>query len=801
MSDPIRKMRSKVNLLAALAGVALCAFLVFRIGPAKLASDTSKLGWWMVLVIALGGVVHIVRAWAWRLTLTGEQHRVSFARLLQLRLISEAAGQLGALGQAFGEGIRVSALTSEIPAASRISSVTLDRGMFIASGAIVTLIGVVASPFVLTLPPAWRSYTSLFAVALVAFLLTLALALRRRWPIFSGPARLAKKVRRGRRWLESRELLIRSIEDKLFEFHHGTPAAFWSALGLNLFGHALAILEVYLILQLMGASIAFVGALIFEALTKVVNIAGSLNPGNIGTYEAGNVLIARAFGLGSDSGLILALARRLRAIFWAAIGAVCMMFVARSKNHHMSEGKNSELGTQPTPVAKASSPLTDASNTAIVLAGNLRDDREIGGPLSKVGTLPVILRTILGITKAGANRIVICVDSNHASHLRRKLLATGRLPENTEWWETAPASGNFKPLLGHLAGECEEGHLLLIAGDTTYRPALFRDATAWSGSEPLAITCSGRPIGIWSVPSTVATILTQQNDSIANSDELYSSLMSHSRQHKEVSEDDWQQVLTLPDRISAENKLDSWLVKPTDGIFARLNRRISIPISRQLIKWPITPNMVSLFTLGVGLVSGVSFAKGGYWNTLFAAVLSLWASILDGSDGEVARLKLLESDFGCWLETVCDYLYYLFIFSGMAIGLVRTLGPKYMIWTGLLLFGAVTTFLVTGMGRRRLARGRPEQYLAIWQAQAESRRANPIFYIGRYAEFMVRRCFLPYAILVFAALNITNVVLVLAAIGANCAWLISLYSYRRFSVAPASSPASYTVPSDASILA
>src|SRR4051794_23964660 len=41
---------------------------------------------------------------------------------------------------------------------------------------------------------------------------------------------------------------------------------------------------------------------------------------------------------------------------------------------------------------------------------------------------------------------------------------------------------------------------------------------------------------------------------------------------------------------------------------------------------------------------------------LIGAVLSVSASILDGCDGEVARLKLMESDFGCWLETVCDYL-------------------------------------------------------------------------------------------------------------------------------------------------
>ena len=43
----------------------------------------------------------------------------------------------------------------------------------------------------------------------------------------------------------------------------------------------------------------------------------------------------------------------------------------------------------------------------------------------------------------------------------------------------------------------------------------------------------------------------------------------------------WQAVASEKDRMAAETKLDSWLVKPTDGIFARMNRRVSIPISRQ----------------------------------------------------------------------------------------------------------------------------------------------------------------------------------------------------------------------------
>ena len=122
------------------------------------------------------------------------------------------------------------------------------------------------------------------------------------------------------------------------------------------------------------------------------------------------------------------------------------------------------------------------------------------------------------------------------------------------------------------------------------------------------------------------------------------------------------------------------------------------------------------------------------------------------------------------------------MFAGMTIGLTRSSGTRsYLLWGGLFLFGAVLIFLVTSLQRRRLTDGRPEQLLGIWQSQAERRRSNPFLYLGRHTEFIIRRCFLPYLILFFAVFNITNVLLVLAALGANLVWPIALFSHLTFS--------------------
>ena len=87
------------------------------------------------------------------------------------------------------------------------------------------------------------------------------------------------------------------MENALFDFHHKTPKLFWASFSLNLAGQCLAILEVCIVLWLLGAHIGFFGALIIEALTKLVNAIGNFNPGNVGTYEGGNMLIGKIFSL------------------------------------------------------------------------------------------------------------------------------------------------------------------------------------------------------------------------------------------------------------------------------------------------------------------------------------------------------------------------------------------------------------------------------------------------------------------------------------------------------------------------
>ncbi len=106
--------------------------------------------------------------------------------------------------------------------------------------------------------------------------------------------------------------------------------------------------------------------------------------------------------------------------------------------------------------------------------------------------------------------------------------------------------------------------------------------------------------------------------------------------------------------------------KPTDGPVARyLNRPISVRISRYLVQCDVTPNQISLFSFLCSLLAAGLFALGGYVALLIGGVLAQFASIIDGCDGEVARLKYQSSDFGGWFDAVLDRYADAFLLFGL----------------------------------------------------------------------------------------------------------------------------------------
>ena len=323
-------LRLSVRSFAALLGLALLGYLVFRTGPVVVWRQLQAIGWGVSLIIVLGGFSHLIKTYAWRQAFTCDISRLSWSRSFVAQLISDGMGQFGVAGKVIGEGMRISLLRRAVPLSSALSAGAIDGALHSFTAVLITVSGISATLLLAPLSDSWRFYAMLLVAVLISTVILAAVSVRNRWQLVGHASRAIGRLPGLNAWVSGKQPIIDSAEDNLLTFRQEAPASFWATLILNFLWHVLAVLEVYVILRFMGARIALGGAFIVEGLTKVINLVGALNPGNFGTYEGGNMLIAKIFGVTGTAGLTLALCRRVRIVFWAGVGALCMAAMKRA---------------------------------------------------------------------------------------------------------------------------------------------------------------------------------------------------------------------------------------------------------------------------------------------------------------------------------------------------------------------------------------------------------------------------------------------------------------------------------------
>ncbi|MFQ5846306.1 MAG: NTP transferase domain-containing protein [Candidatus Methylomirabilales bacterium] len=151
----------------------------------------------------------------------------------------------------------------------------------------------------------------------------------------------------------------------------------------------------------------------------------------------------------------------------------------------------------------------------------------------------------------------------------------------------------------------------------------------------------------------------------------------------DIGGDFWLDVDT-PDALRlAEKSLFQKLTKPQDGFLAkRLNRPISLRVTRFLADTSVTPNQITGALFVVGIVAAVLFAQGGTVSMIGGALLFQAQSTLDGCDGEIARLKFQTSRLGGILDVVGDGLVTAAGFFGIGLGVSRQSGQPLPLLLG-----------------------------------------------------------------------------------------------------------------------
>jgi CDP-L-myo-inositol myo-inositolphosphotransferase len=166
----------------------------------------------------------------------------------------------------------------------------------------------------------------------------------------------------------------------------------------------------------------------------------------------------------------------------------------------------------------------------------------------------------------------------------------------------------------------------------------------------------------------------------------------------------WQDIDTPSDLSAARRRLRGSLVKDGDGPVSRyLNRPISTRISLAVASVRPAPDLLSVFAAMLGVLSGWFLSVG---IGIAGGLLVHATSVLDGVDGESARLQMRASPRGAMLDGVLDRIADAAILVGLGIWALQVASAE----TCLVLTVAATTGAILSMATkdRAAALGLPQ---------------------------------------------------------------------------------------------
>jgi phosphatidylglycerophosphate synthase len=276
--------------------------------------------------------------------------------------------------------------------------------------------------------------------------------------------------------------------------------------------------------------------------------------------------------------------------------------------------------------------------------------------------LPLALRAVLTLQKDGVRRIGLVAAPGDAASV------TG---------DARVASAKIEAVAGEVAalGAAAEGAPILVAlHHVLADPAVYRALRAaplGEGEAAVVATEGGRAVGpLLAAPAFFEAV--EPGDAPLASRVLAAAerLLASGRARALDVEGRWTaRADEAAGRRRAFEALFDACRKPVDGLVSRhLNRHVSIAISKLVVDTPITPNTTSGVTFLFALAGAACVAQGGYWPMLAGALLFQWNSILDGVDGELARVRFQQSRLGQWIDTVSDDVSSLVFYGGLAVG-------------------------------------------------------------------------------------------------------------------------------------
>ena len=311
-----------------LVGVGLFAYFVWKARPGEIVANLRQLGAGFLLLLLCSGARKAVRALAWQRCVE-KPYKLRFFDAFCAIVMGDAIGNVLPLGTlVVAEPAKAVFVRERVPLLAALAGITIENLFYSLSVSIFMLSGMLTLLLSFpNLPKPLRigAFATLGGVGV--FVVLWLYAVTRQWRFISGACGWLYGKGILRKQLETGREKARELEDKISAFYQNNRAGFLFILLLEAGFHFFGVLEVYITLRFISELVAptLLAAFLFESVNRVINVSFKFIPMKAGIDEAGTGWLAKALGFGASIGVTVAILRKARDIFWAALGALLLL--------------------------------------------------------------------------------------------------------------------------------------------------------------------------------------------------------------------------------------------------------------------------------------------------------------------------------------------------------------------------------------------------------------------------------------------------------------------------------------------
>ena len=293
----------------ALLGSILFIYAIRNVGWANVVSGVRSVGWWMLAILALSGLRFVLRAAAWRLCMPSHAG-FTLGQAFTAFLSGDAVGNVTPFGLFASEPTKVFLVRHRLATREAAASLAVDFVIYSTSAVTMIAVGLV---LLLASVPLSLGLREIAIVTLAVLGVSVFFLLR----MMGGTTKAERAELPGWRGR------LASFRESVTAFSAGQPMRFWQIFGLDLLFQAVAVVEVYLTLSLVLPSpelLTPVKAIMFAALDRLIIVVFKWVPLRTGVDEFFSGGMASLLGWTTYPGVVLALIKKVRSIFWVGVG-------------------------------------------------------------------------------------------------------------------------------------------------------------------------------------------------------------------------------------------------------------------------------------------------------------------------------------------------------------------------------------------------------------------------------------------------------------------------------------------------